>query len=182
MLKKKTLTAFMIADAILLVFAGLADVLLIFAGASSGRFVFLDNLILAAQGAVCILAIYYMLTGCKKLESAAYYKWFMITYAALFPLSMLQSAQIDSAGLILFTLCFGALCVLCFGKDLGKNFSLGLAVFVTVCTAFLFVTASLHGGINDVSGVRITTKLVLAVTGVLMVLAKYQDKAERGSK
>lgn len=181
-MKKKTLTSLMIMDAIILVFAGLSDVLLIFAGASSGRFEFLENITLAAQGLVCILAIYYMLTGCKKLESAAYYKWFMLAFAALFPLSMLQSANIDSAGLILFTLCFGALCVLCFGKDLGKNFSLGLAVFVTVCTAFLFVTAYLHGSINDVSGVRIITKLVLAVTAVLMVLAKYQDKKERGSK
>jgi len=181
-MQKKSIIALVIIDAMLLIGSVLVDLLLVYAGAYSGEFAFYDYVIVTAQILVSVVGIYYILTGCKKGEGTAYYKWYMIAFAFLVLLFLLRSKEMAVASVMLLAVDFGALCVLCFGKDLGKTLSSTFAIIsVIVAVAHFFITLS-AGPMADLMKTQLITEFVLAVTTLIMVIAKYEDKASRGSK
>ena len=143
---------------------------------------FVDYLVFFVQDAVAIFGVYYLLAGCKKGEGSRFFKSFMMTFAILIFISMPQAKDMSVAGVMLLMLQFGALCILCFGKDLGKAFSFALAWIVTVCSVLRIPVVIWLETPDQASILKVGTLLVLSCVTLLMVSAKYADKAARGRK
>ncbi len=143
----------------------------------------LTDLITVATG------LMYLFFGYRK-RAALYFKLFM-GFFALSQALLLSDLLADPMAQpfyfgIVYLLSFAAVLILSFGKDLGKGISLTLigmlvigGAVVLVMTLFLlddFAPSAFEAVTRGV------TNFLLAVTAGSMVLAKYLDKAERGSK
>ncbi|GEM_PF-1178359 len=182
-MNKKILNVLVILDAILLVSVLPVIFLLIYAGITGGGIDFFGYVQFAADAVIAMLALYYMLTGCKKGKGTNYYRWFMISFGLLMLLSLYKHKAMSIHGVMFTALAFATLAVLCFGKDLGRKLSTTLSILVTGCTVCHLVSDVAFG--KELPGYILfdmAVRILLALTTVLMVCAKYQDKAERGSK
>lgn len=126
-------------------------------------------------------ALFYCLYGYKK-DTAIYYRTFMALYAFSEIMRIVTFSSIgNSFKTTLLAIIFGALCVLAEAKDLGKKRSVAIGSIVFVMSVMLplynvFIGKAIWGGISKYSDI------VLSIILCLMILAKYEDKAERGSK
>ncbi len=134
-----------------------------------------------------LVAFIYVLGGYKK-NDAAYYKIFMILvcitnlFVLITDLITTQSVAYASpiSGL-LRTVVLVNLVILSFAKDLGKNTSIGLASGVFgISLINLIRLAILYSQFNMIIVDVVGTSLAFLV--LLLVIGKYMDKTERGTK
>jgi len=126
-----------------------------------------------------LLMGFYCITGYKK-SSARYFKGVLfarIISAALGLYIVSMYSQIFAV--ICSVVSLMCLLTLAFVKDLGKGFSMCLSILIIVAssTNFAYYTG-LTGSVNACHA----TAVLLSVILLLMILAKYADKAARGSK
>lgn len=129
---------------------------------------------------VAAFGIYYILAGCKKGEGSTYFRWFVNMFALVEILPLLQHDTMSVVSVIMLTIGFGSLTVLSVGRDLGKGKSLLLSGIVIAITMIDLVTTIIRSPENVV--VLVVIHLLLAITTMFMVFAKYADKKARGSK
>lgn len=146
---------------------------------------------------VCVIAlifgIFYAFNGYKK-DAAKYYKAFMILVfvsalnSIITPLSFIITSQsADAVSGIILTICHLpiAVCIgfLSFGKDLGKDKSIKLAIAVLVLNAIKLLYIVITGGTLGITTLSACiANAILAIIIVVFVSAKYADKASRGAK
>jgi len=120
-----------------------------------------------------VFAIYYILAGAKKGEGTTYFRIFMVLYGFTVLEANFFFAELSSLVAMLNTLCFGCLSILFVAKNLGKKWSVALSLVVVACAIEQMIVYF---------DVATATNLLLALVALLMVFAKYADKAARGSK
>jgi len=133
-------------------------------------------------GLMCLTsgyAIYYILTGGTKQRSAGYFQSFLVMFALCEFLLLVEKRQ-DLYWMLPAALSFGCLCAVAITKDLGKVKSLVLASAVTACQIFRFViSVVMRSGKMDF---RPAMGMFLGFVAVLLIVAKYQDKADRAAE
>lgn len=139
----------------------------------------LDTVLSALLILTSVSGIYYILAGGKKKEGAAYYHWFMVLFAFV-GLITLVSLSGSAVSVLCFAVAYGCLCVVAAAKDLGKTKSL-ILILAVVAAALVQGFLSVNAQGQDVL-IRSWTVVVLALVSLLMTVAKYVDKASRGSK
>ncbi len=118
-------------------------------------------------------------------NAALFYKLFICIFAIseLVNIYGLSNANFGADALIPNSIIFGMLCILGFATDLGKTKSVifGLIAFLASMCALIICAIN---NINDFWGgtVHCIANTAICTVLVLMILAKYYDKAERGSK
>lgn len=127
-------------------------------------------------------AIVYCIYGYKK-NAASYFKAF-ITFFALSRLPLIYT-RVKMGGrvdrILLEAVVFAMLCILSIAKDLGKSKSILIAINNFLLTSHVTVTNIItNNKLNYLYGSIIST--ILSLILILMILAKYYDKQERGSK
>lgn len=132
---------------------------------------------------VCLMATalcgaVYVFTGYTKARSAVAFSCFTLAYAVseLVGISGLGELSIPEAYLL--AVGFGFALVLGLGKDLGKTLSTVFAL-VIVLTSALRLVLSLVSGTGAVSNIVIASKIILGASLLMLVIAKYYDKAMR---
>ena len=137
-------------------------------------------------------SLMYVFYGYKK-NVSSYFRGFMFTYA-LSQLAgiVIASGSSDGTGLgaLLVGAIYGPLLVLALASDLGKKKSLILCAVVVVLQLGVFVGAVIttpgliRGGtpLGTLYMMRAHMQFTLAVSMTLMTVAKYTDKAIRGTK
>ena len=139
----------------------------------------LDTVLSALLILTCVAGIHYILAGCKKKEGAVYYHWFMVLFSFV-GLITLVSLSGSAVSVLCTAVAYGCLCVVAAAKDLGKAKSMALILAVVVATLVQsFLPVNAEG--QDVL-IRSWTVVLLALVSLLMTVAKYVDKASRGSK
>lgn len=123
-----------------------------------------------------LFAIYYILAGCKK-EGANYFIWCTVAFAVCCALAYFRIDGMSPLDGIVNCLIFGALSVLSLAKDLGQKKSKTLAIVVVVLSV-----ANLFDGRFSAEYPVLISNLVYSIDVLFMVIAKYYDKASRGSK
>ena len=141
-----------------------------------------------ALGILAILSGFVYVLGGYKKNDAVYYKLFMLLVCleAVFTLIVdLMVTQVKGdtspvSGILRTIICVN-LVILAFAKDLGKQTSIGLAGAVLGVSLFniirLIVLYGRFGIIADAAA-----GLALALLVLLLVIGKYMDKTERGTK
>lgn len=125
-------------------------------------------------------ALYYCIRGYRK-DAAKFYKLFVYLYI----LSRLMGvAFFAGKGNVLDTVCMavviGAAGILAVAKDLGKTKSQMLGLAILLASFIPTIINFIHGAIiRSLSGC--ISFCVVAILLNLLVLAKYEDKAERGT-
>lgn len=125
-------------------------------------------------------ALIYCLFGFQKIDSG-FYKLFITVYGlsilcSIYNETVLQKPIIS----ICWALIFGAVCVLGIAKDLGKIKSICASVVAFAASIFPLVGSIVSGVRIEIVFLRIICILMTVILN-LMVLAKYTDKAERGT-
>ena len=130
--------------------------------------------------AALIYAAYYILSGYSK-DAAKYYKTYsyVLAVALLLALAAISKNANDYLVSLLVTLQFAIVLVLGLSKDLGKKNSMYL------CYAYLLVCVigfalSFAGGLMTIG--YSVVQLIFAIVITVMTVAKYIDKAARGTK
>ena len=128
----------------------------------------------------------YLVHGYKK-NAAAYYKGF-VWILLIKEIITTVSGNIMSSSLLMYVRVIDLvlLTILTVGKDLGKTKSLTLVGLIFVGKMIVFVNylislQSLGLGVTA-RGVDSIGQIILTVTTCLMVIGKYLNKAERGTK
>ena len=164
--------------AILLIISGAGNIFLII---NNKEVVW--NVIAIAELLATLFAAFYIIAGCTKEKGACFFKVSMILQALVYFLliSLVPNATI---GIMIMLIKFGCLCLLSFAKDLGKKKSFTIAIIYAI-TGVLSLKGIKFGTFTFASLASLISRLenlLLAVSTVLMVAAKYYDKAERGTK
>ncbi len=123
-------------------------------------------------------AIYYILAGCKKGEGSTYFRWFVNMFALVEVLPMILHEDMLISSVLSLAIAFGCLTVLSVAKDYGQKKST-LLTFVVIAATLIDLLSSLNSSANVL--LMIGVHLLLAVTTLFMVCAKYADKKSRGS-
>lgn len=126
-------------------------------------------------------AVVYSLYGFKKNE-AKYYKLFINLCAVATILRLV--VHVSSNGTIravLTAVQFGALCVLSQAKDLGRKKSMILGLIFIVITLAIAVSMISVVGFETRVLFMSLSDFILALVINILLLAKYADKAERGT-
>lgn len=143
-------------------------------------------------GAMCSLAaicasLMYLFYGYKK-NAASYFRGFMIAYA-LSQLAGLviagQNAEKTGLGVLLVGAVYGPVLVMAVAENLGKKKSYTLCAIAVLLQIGVLVGAIITRGSANVGGLflmRGYMQLTLAVSMMLMTVAKYEDKSARGTK
>lgn len=146
----------------------------------------------------CLSALYYVFVGFKKYAAEAYTSYMLICSLFCMLCTIGTAVRFGGIGRDLVTgllvasnsMLFAGFLMLCVPKDFGKKNT----YFTCIAILVIVVLQSLAGMIGLIAGpkfdpaynmtiiTRIFTKLVLALTAILMAAAKYIDKAERGTK
>lgn len=128
--------------------------------------------------------ILYAFSGYKK-EGVKYYKAFMFFVAIAEILSFagkLTRSEPSTLSIVLSGVCIVAALALAFVKDLGNKLSITLC---STCLAFHLYNL-IHTAVNASAKFQAITgplsDAVLIIIALVFVLAKYEDKAERGTK
>lgn len=131
-----------------------------------------------SSGAILIAAavsVFYVLDGCRKAD-APYFRLYLVFFALCKVFELLSLPRY----LILLILSFLCVCMLAQGKNLGKKTSIVYALLACGFDLLRAVLCLVADGL-DVVSVHSVSNLILSLTVVLVVFAKYQDKAARGS-
>jgi len=126
--------------------------------------------------ATSIFAVYYMVSGCKKEEGSTFFKIFM----GLFALASLVNLFGNESILVKVTSIISAILLifLALVKDFGKRNSLIVASIILVTVVLKALNLNSEGAFVS----RPLTFILLAIVTIIMIFAKYQDKANRNSK
>lgn len=141
-------------------------------------FKFVLNILAALAGFIYVYGRY-------KKNEAVYYKLFMLLVCleAIFDLVATQAnGYTNPVSVIIRTIICVNLVILTFAKDLGRQTSIGLAAAV-LCVS-LFNAARILSLYSNTFGIitGVVISLALALLVLLLVIGKYMDKAERGTK
>lgn len=124
-------------------------------------------------------ALIYCIKGCGK-ASADWFMFFLIMFTVMKFVFAVAARKATSALVpVTEVIPFGMLCVLAVAKDLGKNKSFILAVVVLLASLVQFMFLTLEGNSLPASAFG---SVILSVVLLVMLEAKYEDKATRGSK
>jgi len=132
--------------------------------------------------AALIYAAYYILSGYSK-NAAKYFK----TYCGVFAVAMLAALAAngtESVGYFstLFSaIAFALVLILMLSKDLGKELSMYACCGLIACLAVVMIFSASAGADTAALGLCLV-QLILGLTLTLMTVAKYIDKAARGTK
>ncbi len=137
-------------------------------------------------------ALEYMFKGCKK-DSARYFRVFFYMYAVelyftiIFSASQIGAHDNSLLGVVLCTIEFALTIVMAVGKDLGKRNSLLLCLALIVLSLIMLISSMvINPGVpfwGDEYGTALALffagQLSLSVVSGAVVIAKYEEKAER---
>lgn len=129
-----------------------------------------------------LFGIYYILVGCKKELGGSLYVWFMgalVVCDLLLQLSINKGMTNEVMQPIangILTIGIAATVVLCFAKDLGKKKSYIFATVGLVAKVIVLALAFVGSGNLQIT---VAASLLLSITVIYMVAAKYYDKAMR---
>ncbi len=141
-----------------------------------------------------IFALVYFARGFGKDDSKYYRGYFLIgavTYIIDdFFLIFAESGPVSNAASMIYLLiemiCYGNMLVIGLSKDIGKKWSLALVLINLAIYVAELVYYCATCDLQTMDGLRWVIGYVLwvagAVVSVLMVVAKYRDKAQRGTK
>jgi len=131
--------------------------------------------------AALIYAALYILTGHSKTNAASYKIFgYVFALAQIAGLAAASSRGAAYTSLLLSALILALILILTVSKDLGKSNSLTLCGVLFLLTVLHSVMMIGSFGVSALGGQLV--KLLLALLYDLMTVAKYQDKAARGSK
>ena len=146
----------------------------------------------------CLSGLYYTFRGFKKYAAPAYAAYMTLCAVYSMLTTVAAAIQLGSRDSVLLTaiivaenaLTFSCYQILVIQKDLGKARTLtagcvilGLVLLQLVpAIPFMFTHPELQASTGLVIVTRTVTKLVLAVIAFVMILAKYTDKKERGTR
>lgn len=136
-----------------------------------------------------LLGFYYVTRGYSK-EQAWAFRSFMYCFALTMLMTVVfVGGNTDSMPAIaLSTVMFGLICVIASGKDLGKKKSLWICALICVLGAAALIEGLIRNPVTEIGGhgaavaVRTVSNLLLGILLLMMTVAKYIDKAARGSK
>lgn len=123
----------------------------------------------------------YLMSGYSKQKSSLYFVCFMILYAITEWMGIIGAKSNNTVNMMLLVLSFGFSCVLAISKDLGKFKSVILSSVIVLTVVGRLVISYYTTGL-PVFGVRPLTKLIIGLTVLVLVIAKYHDKKQRGTK
>ena len=137
----------------------------------------------AFAGCALLNGIMYFAEGCKK-DVAKYFRDYVLAYVVselMMIAAILTVYESNCLPLVMITVvCYGALSILAFAKDLGKKTSCTLIG----CTVLLKIAALIYEIIAIPQNIALlacsASTFTLAYALKVMVLAKYEDKASRG--
>ena len=166
----------------------LANILMNFYALKLGEGISKFEPILAISTLLC--ALYYVALGCKK-DDSIFFKTYMVMFAICLFVTVISCA-VNKASMLTIPLNIVALvvaCIFCFGKNLGKKTSYGIAAVLAVVTAITAIyTGVTQPGIigdgtlaNTVTILRTCSNTILGIITIIMVYAKYVDKDSRGT-
>ncbi len=142
---------------------------------------FAGAIIPIASAIVCAFGVYYVLAGCKKGEGSTYFKWFVNIFALSDLLVLFNNRFMSIGSVLMIAIVFGCLTVLSVAKDYGQKKSTLLAVIIVAAMVIqLLLPTTVE--VSSFVVIRKAIGLLLAVTTLFMVCAKYADKKARGSK
>ena len=142
------------------------------------------NVIAVAELLATVFGAFYVLVGCTKEKGARFFTICMILQALVYFL-LISLVPNETLGIMLMLIKFGCLCLLSFAKDLGKNKSYTISlIYAVTCLLSLFkgIRFDTFSFAALASLISRTENFLLAASTVLMVAAKYYDKAARGTK
>ncbi len=133
----------------------------------------------------CGIALAYCLKGYSK-NAAGFFKAFCIAYCVSRVFPIFAIAESYRAGnfvypliLLMHLITFAAMSIFVVAKELGKKKSCVLAGIIFACTLVNLLPIL---GTPFYFMIGIITNLILTIVFLIMVYAKYQDKAARGTK
>ncbi len=138
----------------------------------------LQPILLAVTSA---FGVYYVLAGCKKGEGSTYFKWFVNMFALAIFLALINHSEMHIVHVLLVAIGFGALTVLSCALNLGQKKSTLLAVIILAVMVIRMILCCSEG-LDTYILIRVGVQLVLGITTLVMIGAKYADKKSRGSK
>ena len=174
--KIKTLSIIL---AILLIAAAIGNIFLIINNKQA-----VWNVIAVAELLATLFGAFYVFVGCTKEKGARFFTVSMVLQALVYFL-LTSLVPNETLGLMMMLIKFGCLCLLAFAKDLGKKKSYIIAIIYVVTCVFSFFKGIRFDTFSFAalaSLISRTENLLLAVSTMLMVAAKYYDKAERGTR
>ena len=139
------------------------------------------NVIAITELLAMLFGLFYIFAGCTKEKGACFFIISMILQALVYFL-LISLVPNEWYSVMMMLVRFGCLCLLSFAKDLGKKKSYGIAIiYVVTCVLSLFKAFSFDTMTfaSIASLISRAENLALAVSTLLMVAAKYLDKAER---
>lgn len=177
-MKNNKIKAVSVILAVLLIAAAIGNIFLIVNNREA-----VWNVIAIAELLATLFGAFYIIAGCTKEYGARFFTICMILQALVYFLliSLVPNAKL---GVMMMLVKFGCLCLLGFAKDLGKKKSFTIAIiYAAACVLSLikgvrfdsFTIAALASLIARLEN------LILSISTVLMVAAKYYDKAARGT-
>ncbi len=129
------------------------------------------------------IAVYCAFGFTKK--AASFYKLFICVFAIseLVNIYGLSNGNFGVAALLPQSIIFGMLCILGFATDLGKTKSLIFGLIALLASVVALIVCVINN-INDfwAGTVHCIANTAMCTVLLLMILAKYYDKAERGTK
>ena len=140
------------------------------------------NVIAIAELFAMLFGLFYVFVGCTKETGAPFFIVCMILQALVYFL-LVSLVPNSTFGVMLMLIKFGCLCLLSFAKDLGKKKSFTISfIYVAACVISMFegIRPETFTPAALASLIARTENLILAVSTLLMVAAKYYDKAARG--
>ena len=140
----------------------------------------------------CLFALLYVFYGCNK-DAARFYHCFVCSFAvSAMSQIVILAGTVNNMPWQIATVAtaFGVLCVLATSNDLGrtKSLCLGLVTFIECACALIInlirmdKVVTLSALVSESTHAHLVTIVVLSIVLNLMIVAKYIDKASRGSK
>ncbi len=128
------------------------------------------------------IAVYCAFGFTKK--AALFYKLFICIFAVakLVNICILSNGIFGADVLLPNSIIFGMLCVLGFATDLGKTKSLIFGLIAALASVVELIICAINNFEGFLGVVPAIANTAICAVLLLMILAKYYDKAERGSK
>ncbi len=128
------------------------------------------------------IAVYCAFGSTKK--AALFYKLFICVFAIskLVNIYGLSNGKFGAEVILPASIIFGMLCILGFATDLGKTKSLIFGLIALLASVFELITCIINTTAGFAGVCPCIANTVMCTVLFLMILAKYYDKAERGSK
>lgn len=135
------------------------------------------NILIASLGAI------YLLTGAKKYPGGKLLKaYFIINLISEFVLFIMFGMNQGVIPGVFYTLAFAGFSVLTVASDLGELKSKLIAGFIVAVELCHVISRMIAAPDFTVSGLGQITRLLITVSLLVLIWAKYKDKAVRGTK